>query len=78
MQSDNITTEKETIIKLISDKETLVNIVLLLAFIRNAMKKNTPQNINLKINTKRPAKLSFSVNNEAVSDFFVKDSIIIN
>jgi hypothetical protein len=78
MKQSKISDPKSIGIKCISDHDTLKSIIKLLSYIRSALASNKPTSITLNIAQNRVATLSFSVNDEEIPQYFVKDSITIN
>ena len=69
----------ETNIKLIGDNTTICQIVLLLSYIRHAIKNNIQTDINVKIGKKvANGQLLFDVNGLEIPDMIIQDSVEIN
>jgi len=78
-QSDKkIVDPKEIDVRCISDHDTLKSIILLLSYIRSALKSKKPSTLTINVGQNRSANFSFSVNNEVIPEYFAKDSITIN
>jgi hypothetical protein len=69
----------ETNIKLIGDNTTICQVVLLLSYIRHAIKNNIQTDINVKIGKKvANGQLLFDVNGLEIPDMIIQDSVEIN
>ena len=69
----------ETNIRLLGDKTTLCQIVLLLSYIRHAIKNNKKTSLNVKICEKvADGQLLFDVNGLEIPDMIIQDSVEIN
>jgi hypothetical protein len=69
----------ETNIRLLGDKTTLCQIVLLLSYIRHAIKNNIKTSLNVKICEKvADGQLLFDVNGLEIPDMIIQDSVEIN
>lgn len=69
----------ETNIKMIGDQSTLCQIVLLLSYIRHAIRNNMQTDINVKIGKKiANGQLMFDVNGLEIPDMIVQDNVEIN
>ena len=69
----------ETNVRFIGDKDTISQIVLLLAYIRHAVKNNLKTDIKVSIgNNIVDKELMFDVNNQEISDYITKDTLEIN
>lgn len=69
----------ETIVKLIGDNTTICQIVLLLSYIRHAIRNNMQTDINVKIGKKiANSQLMFDVNGLEIPDMIVQDNVEIN
>ena len=69
----------ETNVRFIGDKDTISQIVLLLAYIRHAVKNNLKTDIKVSIGNNIVNKeLMFDVNNQEISDYITKDILEIN
>lgn len=69
----------ETNVRFIGDKDTISQIVLLLAYIRHAVKNNLKIDIKVSIGNNIVNKeLMFDVNNQEISDYITKDILAIN
>jgi hypothetical protein len=70
--------DKNIDIRVISDKDTLKNIIMLLAHIRYIIKSKKPTTIEINMNQHKTTDLYFSVNNQEVSNYIPKKTITIN
>jgi hypothetical protein len=69
----------EVNIKMIGDNTTLCQIVLLLSYIRHAIKNNLKSNIDVKIGEKiANGQLMFDVNGLEIPDMIIQDKVEIN
>lgn len=69
----------EVNIKMIGDNTTLCQIVLLLSYIRHAIKNNIKSNIDVKIGEKiANGQLMFDVNGLEIPDMIIQDKVEIN
>lgn len=69
----------ETNIKMIGDNTTLCQVVLLLSYIRHAIKNNINTDINVKIGKKiANGKFLFDVNGLEIPDMIIQDTVEIN
>jgi len=69
----------ETNVKFIGDKSTISQIVMLLAYIRHAVKNNLRKDITVNIGKYVVNKeLLFDVNGQEIDDFITQDFIEIN
>lgn len=69
----------EVNIKMIGDNTTLCQIVLLLSYIRHAIKNNLKSNIDVKIGEKiANSQLMFDVNGLEIPDMIIQDKVEIN
>lgn len=69
----------EVNIKMIGDNTTLCQIVLLLSYIRHAIKNNIKSNIDVKICEKiANGQLMFDVNGLEIPDMIIQDKVEIN
>lgn len=76
LKSNNLT---ETNIRLLGDKTTLCQIVLLLSYIRHAIKNNIKTSLNVKICEKvADGQLLFDVNGLEIPDMIIQDNVEIN
>ena len=70
---------RETDITIFGNKDTIVQIVTLLAYIRNAINENKKCDINVSVGKNINAgKIDFIVNNDRVDDLIMKETIEIN
>ena len=80
-KSDKKSSDKEDKaidIKLISDHGTLKQIILLLSYIKDAIRENKSFTINVNVATERKANLSLTVNDQQLPEYKAKQSITIN
>ena len=69
----------EVNIKMIGDNTTLCQIVLLLSYIRHAIKNNIKSNIDVRIGEKiANGQLMFDVNGLEIPDMIIQDKVEIN
>lgn len=69
----------ESNIRLIGDKTTICQIVLLMSYIRHAIKNNMQTDINVKIGSNiANGQLMFDVNGLEIPDMITKDFVEIN
>lgn len=69
----------ETNVRFVGDKSTISQVVMLLAYIRHAVKNNLRKDINVEIGKYVANKeLLFDVNGQEIDDFISQDFIEIN
>lgn len=69
---------KDINIHIISERSTLKEIITLLAYIRSAINSGRKHNIMINIGHNKKTKFSFSVNDEEIPNYVVKDELTIN
>ena len=69
----------ETLVRFLGDKSTISQVVMLLAYIRHAVKNNLRKDITVQIGKNVVNKeLLFDVNSQEIDDYITKDFIEIN
>ena len=69
----------DTIVHFVGDKRTISQVVMLLAYVRHAVKNNLRKDIVVQIGKNVVNKeLLFDVNNQEIDDYIAKDFIEIN
>ena len=69
----------DTIVHFVGDKSTISQVVMLLAYVRYAVKNNLRKDIVVQIGKNVVNKeLLFDVNNQEIDDYIAKDFIEIN
>jgi len=70
--------EKAITVNMISDHDTLKNIIMLIAYIRDAIKQNKATTIKVNVAQNKKASMTFSVNDEQLPEYKTKQLITIN